>query len=720
MAEGGGNADERLIVMLEARISEFEKRMKTAERTGAKSYQGLQRGSSLATRRMEADAISAAARINQAMGSIHTQIGGFAKAFAGGLVVGALSGIASAARNAVGEMADLADLADQIGIDVENLQGLQQGLKLAGVEDATASLQGFTARLGDAAAGEGALADVMAEAGVKLKDRNGNMRDTLDILRDYADVVKNAPDAAAKMALVTEAFGKSGKAMVLAMSEGSAGIDGMIAEARAAGGVIDQDMIRKAAELDDKFDQVGARIGAIFKSGVISAAEFFGMFDRLDDLIPQGAAKNMLGDDLAAALEENSTALEKSKADLEQMGLLYDQLQQKVTFAADAISNEIPYLLELGQNDLALQLSDITGEMALLVAKVKEGKMPASELDAEMQKLITKAGVALDTANKIDGVNLDGAVSAVGGVASALQIAVDWSAQLLANMRAAAGLAPAGDMDTGTPLTVGGDLLPPEAISPFAPQTSDRPRSAPALLGEPGTVAASGAGKSKGGGGNSGSKVDAVLRDLQTEREAVTAWYAEASALLATATDAQLMQVGGRHEALERLETEHQERLRGIRDEAQGSTLAEAGSFFGAMATLTAAGNGKVAKLHRVAAAGEAFVNVLLAQTQVLADKKLGFWGKMAAFATIGAAGMGVVSALGGSGKSKGGGTSGGGAESAGSASASTADAAQSPLVVTLQGLDPKKLYEGSQIIALADALQKEFGKRGLQVGVPA
>src|SRR3989338_4713360 len=266
MAEG--SADERLVVMLEARISEFEKRMMAAERRGTRTYTGLQRGSAAATRAMEADAMRAAARNKQALAAAHSQIGGFAKAFAGGVAVSALSGVAGAARAAVASMAGLADVADRVGMDVESFQGLQQGLKLAGVDasEATDALQAFTDRLGDAAKGQGTLAQVMAQSGVALTDSNGKMRATLDILRDYAEVVKNSPDAAQKMALVTEAFGRGGKAMVLAMSEGRAGIDGMIADARAAGGVIDAEMIRKAAELDDKFDMVGQRIGAIFKS----------------------------------------------------------------------------------------------------------------------------------------------------------------------------------------------------------------------------------------------------------------------------------------------------------------------------------------------------------------------------------------------------------------------------------------------------------------------
>lgn len=690
------SADERLVVMLEARISEFEKRMQAAERRGTRTYNGLARGSSRATKQMEADMIAASARINQALASVHTQIGSFAKAFAGGLAVGALNGLVGAAQAAIGEMADLADIADRVGIDVESYQGLEQGLKLAGVnaDEAAGAMQAFAARLGDAAANGGALADLMKKSGVAITDSTGAMRGTLDILRDYADVVKNSPDAAEKMALVTEAFGKGGKAMVLAMSEGRAGIDGMIEEARAAGTVIDEDMIRKAAELDDKFDKVRQTLGAMFKEGVISAAEFFGMFDRLDDIIPQDAAANILGPDLAAALAENSTALEKSKADLAELAGLYDQLQQRVTFAADTISNEIPYLLELGQNDLALELSDITGQMGLLVAQVKDGKIPATQLDAEMQKLIDRAAVALETANKIDGVNLGGAVAAVDSVSTALASAVDWAKDLLFSMGKIAGVGigasdGSGDAGAGASASGSGKMnLKPSGKKP---------------------------GASSSGGGNSGGRLAALLADLQTEREAVTAWYTESLELLNGATKAQLEAVGGRHAALERLEAEHQERLRGIRDESDTGALANAETFFGALASVTGAGNSRMIAASRKFAAAEAMINVLRAQAQVLADQRLGFWAKLPAMAAIGAAGMSLVTALGGSGSAGGGSAkaSSGAAGGSGAAAAAPAD----PLLVTMKGLDPKAIYSGQAIIDLATALQKEFGKRGLQLG---
>jgi hypothetical protein len=175
MDDGAG---ERLVVMLEARVSEFEKRMRRAEYTATGAYTKMRAGSKSATAQMERDALAASGRINAAMATVGSGVGNFAKGLVIGAAVAAMNEFAGAARNAVAEMADLADVADRVGISVEDFQGLQYGLKLAGVsaDEATGSLQKFTDALGDAVAGQGALAERMKAAGIVLTDSNGAFR----------------------------------------------------------------------------------------------------------------------------------------------------------------------------------------------------------------------------------------------------------------------------------------------------------------------------------------------------------------------------------------------------------------------------------------------------------------------------------------------------------------------------------------------------------------
>ncbi|MBB3289911.1 MULTISPECIES: tape measure protein [unclassified Rhizobium] len=109
---------ERLVVLLEARLRDFEKNMQKGAATGTRTYQQLTDGSARATRQMEADMARATARINQAMATTSSRVGTFGKAFA---AIGAIAGVKS--------FQELADSATNItnALKVAGLSG--DGLK---------------------------------------------------------------------------------------------------------------------------------------------------------------------------------------------------------------------------------------------------------------------------------------------------------------------------------------------------------------------------------------------------------------------------------------------------------------------------------------------------------------------------------------------------------------------------------------------------------------
>lgn len=715
MADGTVSADERLVVMLEARISEFEKRMIKAERTGTKTYNGLSRGSARATAQMEADMVRSTARINQALASTQARVGAFAGAFAGSLVGGAFAFFTSGLRDVIGAIADLKDTADQIGITTDAFQELRYGMKLAGVdaEQFGSSMLKFTENIGDAARGQGTFKDTLAANGIALRDISGNVKSTTELLSEFADMVKRAPNETARMSLITEAFGRGGKAMTLALADGSQGLRDMGIAAQDAGAIISEQAIAKAAELDDRFDSLTASVkGFAMESAVglsMMVSDLGGMLASLSNF--QGALDNIygstdraaaiLGQDVADKLAASNTLLEQNRGVIEASAVALDNLSASAGDAAGEIDSAATALYMVGNSDASNALSEIVRQMLALNRNFADGKISVENYKIGLQGLSDKARGVMVAVDGINGVDLSGAIGAadaLGGVLAGL-VAKAQAAAIAVHL--ALGMSAGGEAGAGASANASGSMT----------------FGADGKMVKPKKPGGGGGGGAGGGGGN--GHLDALLADLQTEREAVNAWYAESLQLLNGATEAQLAAVGGRHGALERLETEHQERMRGIRDQSQTGTLAHAETFFGAMATLTAAGGDKMAKAARATAAAEALINVYRAQAQVLADPRLGFWAKLPAMAAIGAAGMGLVSALGGGGKSKAGAASSSGGSGGGSAGAPT-EQAQSPLFVTLQGLDPKSLYQGSQIIALANAMQKEFGRRGLQLGFSA
>lgn len=692
------DADERLIVMLEARIAEFEKRMQQAERRGERTYTGLRGRSKTATQAMEADMKRASTGVNQSLASVTAGVGKFAAAFGVGFLAGgavaALEGIGRAARETIRAIAEIGDEAKRAGVSVEAFQEWRYVAEQnrIGFDALTDGFKEMNLRADEfVQTGAGPAAEAFARLGLNAEQVAEQLKDPSAMMLEIIGRLEGM-ERAAQIRIADELFGGTGgERFVELLEQGQRGIEGQIQRAREMGLVMDTDMIQKAQELDAKFNEVSQRLRTMWQVGVVGAAEFFGLVE----------------DEAEAMAQE-----------LEQV---INEAQRDVAAAVRAIGDEIPYLLEIGADEIALALNDVVSEMERLTGEFDRGEIGAIEYERAMNSALTRAGELLTAAESIDGVDLSNAVGAVGRLTGALGEALEFARAVMTELDAITVESPsfpgkeADDMGVGAP------------VSPLAPSSSPRSRKAPALLGEP---EAAGGGRGGRGGGAS-PRIEALLEELATEREIVTAWYEESLELINGATDAQLEAIGGRHEALERLEAEHLQRLAGMRDQSNNYALEGASAFFGALATVAAAGGDKFLRVARVAAAAEGLINSYVAYTAVLRDPLLPWFARIPAAASVLAAGLGMVSAI------KGGGGSSVGASAGVSASQVTraqpvqaarpaAEPAQTatrtqeaqPMRVLLQGIDPGAIFTGQVLIDLADGLQKEFGNRGVILGV--
>jgi tape measure domain-containing protein len=73
---------ERLVVLLEARLTDFERNMMKAAGISRTQFNAIKNNSRSATRQMEADMVRSTTRINQALASTSSKIGAFGKSFA--------------------------------------------------------------------------------------------------------------------------------------------------------------------------------------------------------------------------------------------------------------------------------------------------------------------------------------------------------------------------------------------------------------------------------------------------------------------------------------------------------------------------------------------------------------------------------------------------------------------------------------------------------------
>jgi len=229
---------EKLIVSLEARTKEYEKALAKAQGTTVTRLRAIERE---------------AAGFSARFGAKMSGIGASMKAGLAGAAAGAVAAFGIAVRNAISDAASIGDLADKIGITTDKLQELRYGAVQANMsfDDLGGGLLKFSKNLGEARNGSGDL--------LKLFEANGFSKAQVQAM-DYgqaldtvADLIRNAKTEQDGLLIVSQAFGKGNDAFLEFLSKGSAGLRDFKNDTAEAGAKIDEALIRKAQELDDRW-----------------------------------------------------------------------------------------------------------------------------------------------------------------------------------------------------------------------------------------------------------------------------------------------------------------------------------------------------------------------------------------------------------------------------------------------------------------------------------
>lgn len=151
-------------------------------------------------------------------------------------------GLATLGRTITNFADRLVDTSQKLGVSTDFLQAWNFSAQKIGVstQSSNMALQRFTRRIGEAARGQGVLFKTMTELGIELRDNDGRMRSTTDVLADYADAVKNAESQQERLRLAFQAFDSEGAALVTLLQDGSAGLQQMRRDAEQMGAVVNQ------------------------------------------------------------------------------------------------------------------------------------------------------------------------------------------------------------------------------------------------------------------------------------------------------------------------------------------------------------------------------------------------------------------------------------------------------------------------------------------------
>lgn len=286
--------EERLVVLLEARIRDLEKNMAKASGVTAKTYREMSLGSKRATAQMEADMVRSTTRINQALAHTSTRIGSFGKAFIGGLAVGAavgaLEGIRQAAVESTKSILELSDQAKMAGVSFRAFQQLKfvAEQNRIGVDALTDGLKELNLRADEfVVTGKGSAAEAFQRLGYTAEDLAAKLKQPDQLFLEIIGKLEKL-DKAAQIRVSDELFGGTGgEKFVQLISQGERGIRAQIRQAEELGIVMDENMVQKAEEVNQKFSLLATTIGTNLKSAIVDAVsvwmEFVDSFKEFKD-----------------------------------------------------------------------------------------------------------------------------------------------------------------------------------------------------------------------------------------------------------------------------------------------------------------------------------------------------------------------------------------------------------------------------------------------------
>lgn len=518
----------KLVAMLDVRMRDFENKMLRAQQIANRR-----------TRQITAD-------FERANKSITAQMTGISRsvlaAFGGGFL-GALSvgGVVSFARGVVADLNTISLAARDVGLDVEDLQGLIHGFgqsSRVSAEAATGAFERFNRRIGEAVNGAGPLATTIERYGIRLRDANGQMRSQIDLLREVARAIREAGTEQERAAIAQAAFGDVGRQMAAALTAGPRAIDDMIQGARDAGVIIERNLVHRMELLATRFGEVTAQVRTFFQQLVAMGAGVETPIDTLERMFGTlERARMLLGDGIFEELIRETRELRDVAGVVENLAALASErlrpLGGEAVIIARAFREMAIELGNLGADDAADSIDELARRFASVGAAIRDGAVEAEEADRQLEAVVAEAVRAMSELESIDGVSLSNVLGQVIGLANALTAARAEARGLRAEL-------PGGAAETGpgvmTRLTgrIRGWAMDPMGVGHLAPTTPVRPRRAP---NDPDFGLPPAAARSPGGAGRQAAERQSEFdRAVEQIRERTQALELETLALGLAAT----------------------------------------------------------------------------------------------------------------------------------------------------------------------------------------
>ncbi|MDP9559772.1 UNVERIFIED_ORG: hypothetical protein J2740_000942 [Rhizobium nepotum] len=283
--------EERLVVLLEARIKDLERNMAKASGTTERRFREMSMHSKSATRQMEQDAIRSTTRINQALATVSTRIGDYGKAFSSSFAIGAatvgVAGFIAATKAAIESTAELSRQSRMAGVDVEAFQELKfvAEQNKIGIDALTDGLKEMNLRADEfISTGAGGGAEAFQRLGYSSEELAQKIKKPSDLFVEIIGRMRQF-ERAAQIRIGDELFGGSaGERFVELVDQGAEGLRETIATSRELGLVMDREMVQRAEEVDKKFNLITQTVGTKLKAAIVDAVSaWYGFIDSFEE-----------------------------------------------------------------------------------------------------------------------------------------------------------------------------------------------------------------------------------------------------------------------------------------------------------------------------------------------------------------------------------------------------------------------------------------------------
>jgi lambda family phage tail tape measure protein len=184
----------------------------------------------------------------------------------------ALSTLGVAVKKSIDNMDSMSKSAQRVGTSTENFSTLAFAAKLSDiqVDQLTKTLGKLYQAEGLAVNASSAQAKVFKGLGIDIKDHNGNLKDSVTLLKEFADKYQKAAGSPAFMAAGMQLFGRQFQNLVPLLKDGSAGIEELQQQAKSLGIEISTGAGQQAELFNDNLNRLGAAVEGIVNAVSVS------------------------------------------------------------------------------------------------------------------------------------------------------------------------------------------------------------------------------------------------------------------------------------------------------------------------------------------------------------------------------------------------------------------------------------------------------------------